>query len=176
METRFTPSMTVKLGTYPDNAALQQAVAANGDILWPGLIEILDKIEIASEPTEVKIAIVTEAELGFPDGADPKVVFDKAFSLGLEELSGEAGLQMRLQQPGYPANYQTNPPADWTTGVPYVDRETIHIAMRPVTSSDHIKYALAVRRIRDKHFLARVPSGWGAGYTWAFGIKQLNHP
>jgi hypothetical protein len=109
---------TIQLGTMPTTDALRSALLDGGFRIgdWGG--DILKKITVATEPSEIELVVASVAELGFPKGATRKEIYDKAISLGFELCPAEVGPQLRLQ-------YKDQPNGEWML-----------IAMEPVTDSD----------------------------------------
>lgn len=146
--------MTVKLGTHPNNAALRKILTDEGNRIGDWASDILKKVQVAPEPTEVEIVVATVAELGFLSGATRQQIYDKALSLGLELLPAEVGPQMRLQ-------YQNQPNEEW-----------ILIGMEPISASDGDLHVFFVARNGDDRWLNanydNPASVWDAGNRWAF--------
>ena len=99
------PWRVIQLGTFPSADALRTALdeARNpryrvGD--WGG--DILKKVVVAREPTEIELVRVTVAELGFPDEATRDQIYNAGLKLGWQLCPAEVGPQLRLQYPEQP--------------------------------------------------------------------------
>lgn len=149
--------MTVKLGTHPDNEALRQALLDAGNRIGDWGADILKRVKVASEPTEVDIVVVSVAELGFPNGATREQIYEKALSLGLKLCPAEVGPQMRLQ-------YTEQPNGEW-----------ILVAMDPITASDGSLLVFSVVHAHDGRWLyghyGRPDYVWFGSRRWAFRCK-----
>ena len=73
--------------------------------------------KIVDEPIDVELVLVTVAELGFPQGATRKDIYDKALSLGLQLCPPEIGPALRL-------DYQDQPSGEY-----------ILVGMEPIVDS-----------------------------------------
>ena len=105
MGTQIPPWKTIQLGNFPLDAlrtALSDADFGIGK--WGG--NILEKVTVATEPTEIKLVRATVAELGFPNGATRAQIYEKAHSFGLEFCPAEVGPQLRLQYSVQPEGEQ----------------------------------------------------------------------
>lgn len=105
---------TIKLGTHPSVDALHAAMIDADVDVRDSARDILDKVEVVTEPQEIDLIVATVAELGFPGGATHKQACEKALALGLELCPAEVGPQLRLQYPDQPI-------------------ESVNIAMEPLT-------------------------------------------
>ncbi len=111
---------TIKLGTGLKIAddfrkALKQSGCKIGD--WGNDILGKPTFTASDTETEVDLAVVSVAELGFKDGATRKDIYNKAKELGLELCPNEVGPQLRLQ-------YKNQPTGEW-----------LRIAMEPISDS-----------------------------------------
>lgn len=71
---------------------------------WLNLNDLLDKPEftVATRETDVDLVRVTVSELGFPDEATRKDIYDRARGVGFELCPPEVGPQLRLQYTDQP--------------------------------------------------------------------------
>lgn len=151
------PFKTVKLGTHDSNEALRKEILGAGCKIGDWGLDILKRVEVAKEPTEIDIIVLTVAELGFPNGATCKDIYAKALSLGLQLCPAEVGPQLRLQ-------YMDQPKGEW-----------ILIGMEPITDSDgnlkvfNVEHDGSVRWLRG---IGGNPVNFWVGYDrWAFRRK-----
>jgi len=109
----------VKIGTHKSNAELRSALV-NGKFQissWGG--DILNKTDVATEPTELPLVLVSGEDLGLKGTPTRKQIFDAALATGILDLCpAEVGPQLRLQ-------YTDQPKGEWNP-----------VAMEPITDSD----------------------------------------
>ena len=120
--------MTIQLGTHKSNKDLRKELEKTGHRIGDCGGDILKKIDVATEPTEVDLIVLSNAELGFPDGCTVAETYEAAQKLGLELCPAEVGPQLRLQY--------TNQPMD----------EWLLVAMDPITDSDGVLCVFGVGR------------------------------
>ena len=151
------PFKTVELGTHPNNAALRKAILGADCKIGDWGADILKKVEVAKEPTDIDIIVLSVAELGFPNGATRKDIYNKALSLGLQLCPAEVGPQLRLQ-------YLDQPHGEW-----------ILIGMEPITDSlGRLKVLGVEHGDYDRWLYGYVggPDGfWNGRGRWAFRCK-----
>jgi len=90
---------TIKVGTGIKTAedflkAMKDAGHEIGD--WAKDIMEKPTFTVSAEETELNLVVVSVAELGFPDGATRKQIYDRALSI-MELCPPEVGPQLRLQ-------------------------------------------------------------------------------
>ena len=148
---------TIQLGAHSSADVLREALVSAGINVsnWAG--DILQKVKVATKPQEVNLIIVTVAELGFPDGATRKDIYEKALELGFELCPAEVGPELRLQ-------YADQPMYEW-----------LRIAMEPITVSVGSLGVFRVVRDSDGLWLFRglghPGSFWYGDNRWVFCRK-----
>jgi hypothetical protein len=148
---------TIQVGTMPSADVLRTALLAAdfkiGD--WGG--DILAKVVVATEPTEIELVQATVAELGFPRGATRAQIYEAGLKLGWQLCPPEVGPQLRLQYPDQP------------------NGEWILVAMEPITASGGYLGVFDVVRGGDDRWLngrnGRPGGVWIGGGRWAFRRK-----
>ncbi|MDP3996150.1 MAG: hypothetical protein Q8P86_00455 [bacterium] len=105
--------------------------------------DILGKptFKVADKKTEVDLVIVSNAELGFENGATVKETYSRAKEFGLELCPNEVGPQLRLQ-------YKDQPKGEW-----------LLVAMEPITDSFNGSRVFNVGRLNDGE---RILDGYSA--------------
>ncbi|OGZ17668.1 MAG: hypothetical protein A2Z78_00285 [Candidatus Nealsonbacteria bacterium RBG_13_36_15] len=149
---------TIKLGTVGLKTAedFRRALHKDGFEINDRASDILGKFAftVATEETEVDLAKVTVAELGFKDGAKREQIYERAKELGLELCPAEVGPQLRLQ-------YQDQPNGEW-----------VLIGMKPIVDSDGDPNVFYMERIDSKLWLSSYwgssDSFWHADRQWVF--------
>lgn len=106
MEHAFQTFRTVKLGTHRSPKELRKALEQSGKRIsdWAG--DILNKVVVAKQKTELDIVVVSVDELGFKDGARYDQICARGKEFGLELCPFEVGPQLRLQ-------YTDQPVGEW---------------------------------------------------------------
>lgn len=124
-----TPWMTIQLGTHKSNKDLRKELEKTGHRIGDWGSDILKKTDVAPEPTEVDLIVLSNAELGFPNGCTVAQTYEAAQKLGLELCPAEVGPQLRLQ-------YKDQPMNEW-----------VLVAMDPIT--DSYGYLFVFNVVRD---------------------------
>lgn len=119
---------TVKLGTIPSVEGLRKALGDSGVQISQLAGDILQKVQVAPEETELKLARATVRELGFPNGARYGDICARIKELGHLLCPAEIGPQLRLQ-------HTDQPLGEW-----------LNVAMEPLAVSDGSLYLFAVGR------------------------------
>lgn len=112
---------TIRLGTGLKTADdFRAAIKTAGMYIGDWGNDILGKpaFTVSPEEKEVDLAVVSNADLGFKDGAKLKDTYARALEFGLELCPNEVGPQLRLQ-------YTDQPNGEW-----------LLIAMKPIIGSD----------------------------------------
>ena len=160
--TTFKTFRTIKLGTGLKTAddfrtALKKANCEIGN--WGD--DILGKPAFTVSPKEVELelVVVSNAELGFKDGAKVKDTYARAKELGLELCPNEAGPQLRLQ-------YKDQPKGEF-----------LLIAMEPIADSDGRLYVFHVERDGDGKQWLNAYNGhpdyfWDGHSRWVFWRRK----
>lgn len=120
---------TITLGTHETpkalRAALKAADCAVGDLA--GDLLRLPAFTVSSAETEISLAVLSAAELGFgAEGASRAAIYRRAAQLGLEFCPAEIGPQLRLQYDDQPLG------------------EFLQIAMEPVVTAERELVNLSV--------------------------------
>ena len=148
------PWMTIQLGTNKSNQDLRKELEKNDHRISDWGSDILKKTDVATELTEVDLIVLSNAELGSPDGCTVAQTYEAAQKLGLELCPAEVGPQLRLQY--------TNQPMD----------EWLLVAMDPITDSDGTLSVFRVVRHEDGSWLigyyGRPDRHWFGDYRWVF--------
>lgn len=148
----FTTWKSIEIGKYKTIEALKEAVRKNNTIsLWAE--QILDKISL-SPKKKINIVKMTVEELGFPNGATTKEIFEKAEKLGLKLCPPEVAAYLRIE-------YTDQPLYKWLV-----------IAMEPIKDSDGYPDLLGAHRRGSKSYLYACYDGpddeWDRGHGFAF--------
>ncbi len=113
MSTGVLPSLkiwrTIKLGTgIKDANGFREAIRNAGMKISDRANNMLDRpaFTVASEETEIDLARVTVAELGFSEATRRDKVYERAIRIGLQLCPTETGPQSRLQ-------YVDQPNGEW---------------------------------------------------------------
>ncbi|NQU84038.1 MAG: hypothetical protein HQ536_05000, partial [Parcubacteria group bacterium] len=96
----FSTRKTIQLGTGLKTVDdFCRAFKENGCCVSDWALDILKKpaFTVVSQPTTIDLVVRSVAELGFPDGATRKEIYERAAKLGLELCPAEVGPQFRLQ-------------------------------------------------------------------------------
>jgi hypothetical protein len=161
VDTSFKTWKTIKLGTGHQTAddfrkALKKAGCRIGD--WANDLLGKPAFTAATEETEVNLVNISVAELGFPNGATRKEIYEKAKELGLELCPAEVGPQLRLQ-------YKDQPNGEW-----------LLIGMEPITASDGDLEVFDVGRGDDGRWLFSLYGHpdyfWSGDSRWAFVLSK----
>ena len=91
------PWMVIQLGTHKSNKDLRQDIEGNDHRISDWGSNLLKRIDIASEPVEVDLIVLSIAELGFLNGCTIDEIYKAAQKLELELCPAEVGPQLRLQ-------------------------------------------------------------------------------
>lgn len=152
------PWKTVQLGTHKSHQDLRKALLKDGFKIGDWCDDILKRISVAPKPTTVELVLVTGAELGFPNGASRKNIYNKAFNFGLDPCPAEVGPQLRLQ-------YSEQPNGEW-----------ILIGMEPIADSDGGLGVLCVAHDDYGRWLngnnGRPGNFWDGDNRWVFCRKS----
>ncbi len=150
------PWKTIKLGTQSNADGYREALKKNGFRISDRANDIIGKpaFTVANQSETIDLVLVTMAELGFPDGATRKDIYEKALSLGLSLCPSEAGPALRLA-------YLDQPKGEW-----------ILIGMESITDFGGVLHVFFVAHDDDGQWL-RAHCGnpdfvWSSGYRWVF--------
>ena len=107
---------------------------------------------------QMNLIRLTVADLGFPNGATTKQIFDRAIELGLDFCPLEVGPYYRLQYTDQPMG------------------ELVRIGMKPITGSDGGGRVFIVVRLDDGLWLSgrwtSPGDRWDAGYQFVFSLRK----
>jgi len=152
------PWKTIWLGTYKSAEELKTALLKVGCETDSWGDDILKKVVVATEPTEVELVQTTAVELGFPDGEATRAqIYAAGLNRSWQLCPAEVGPQLRLQ-------YPDQPEGEWDL-----------IAMEPTTVSSGNLEVFSVGR-SDRGLCLRsydaYPQYFLHGYTmWVFRLK-----
>jgi hypothetical protein len=144
----------IEIGTYKDVKSLRKALEGSGDRIsdWAG--DILNKTELSKSRQSLDLVVLSVKELGFPQGAQLKDIYEAANNQDLDKCPAEAGPQLRLQYPDQPIG-------EWLT-----------IAMEPIIDSDGDLSLFCVKHDVDDLWLIAYYGGpdghWGADGRFVF--------
>ena len=158
----FKPWRTLKLGTGLRSADnFRKDLKKSGYKISGWANDILGKPEfIVTSTKEVEVGLVniSVAELGFPNGATCKEIYQKVTELGLELCPPEVGPQLRLQYQNQPMN------------------EQLFIGMEPIAGSDGRLGVFSVERAGDGRWLDTDYGGsglvWSGSSRWVFLLRK----
>lgn len=152
---------TIKLGTGLKNADdFHKALKANGYRIGDWGNDILGKpaFTTASKEMEIDLVVISNADLGFKNGACLKDTYKRALELGLVLCPNEVGPQLRRQ-------YIDQPMGEW-----------LLIAMNSIEDSDGDLSVFNVGRFVDGSWLSGLsghPDGrWNAGGRFVFALPR----
>ncbi len=154
--TPFEPKVfkTIKLGEHKSHKDYRKAMEKAGFRIGDYAVQILEKVTVASEPTELDLVVVTVGELGFKDGARRDAIYEKALSLGLQLCPNEVGPALRLAHPDQPMN------------------EWLRVGMEPLTDSGGGLYVFCVDHDGNGRWLdsyyGEPDLVWNAVNRWVF--------
>ena len=101
--------LTVRVGTQPNIKALRQVWLDAGVGISYFAEEMLERVEVATEPMELRLAIITVADLNLPEGTTDVLFFEEALNSGLRLCPAEVGLQYRPQPLSEESPFHSNP-------------------------------------------------------------------
>lgn len=124
--------------------------------------DLISKIEFQKEKETLDVEIVTMGELGFPEGASRKDIYERAKEKGYGLLPAEVALAFRLA-------YKESKPYQWNL-----------IGIEPISGSDGGQNAVGVVRYGDGQWLSAHDGSatcfWDAEYRWVFSKKKQYPP
>ena len=127
--------MTIKLGTHKKVADLRKGILDTKDRIGDWGDDILKRIKVANEPTEIELFRATVTEIGFPNGGTWAQIKAKLDEFGFGNCPAEVGPQLRLQ-------YTDQPNGEW-----------LWVVMEPITDSDGDLGVFNVGRDNDVRWL-----------------------
>lgn len=159
-KTEFQTWKTIKLGTRKSAGLLREALEAAKFRIGDWASDLLNQktFTIASEERELELVQVTVAELGFPEGATRKEIYEAALAAGLNLCPPEVGPQLCLQYPDQSLN------------------EWMQIGMDPIAYSDGNLHVFSVGHNDDGRWLhsnsGNPGSRWDADDRWVFARSK----
>jgi hypothetical protein len=145
---------TIEIGTHKDVKSLRKALEGSGARIsdWAG--DILAKTKLSKSKQSLDLVVLSVKELGFPQGAQLKDIYEAANNQDLDKCPAEVGPQLRLQYPYQPID-------EWLT-----------IAMEPIKVSGGDLGLFRVK-LGDGGRWLRAYDGdpglhWDAGYRFVF--------
>ncbi len=152
---------TIKLGTGLKTADdFRKALKAGGHRIgdWGNDILGKPKFKTADKETEIDLVVVSNADLGFKEGAFLKDTYKRALELGLVLCPNEVGPQLRLQYTGQPMS------------------EWLLIAMESIKDSDGDLIVFNVKRDGGGSWLSgssgRPYYEWSADNRFVFALSR----
>jgi hypothetical protein len=91
---------------WPSGQSLCRTLQNEGFRINDWAADILNRVSLALNKTEVELVKISAGELGFKTGAQTHQVYDRAKKLGLDPVAAEAGPQLRRQ-------YRDQPMDEW---------------------------------------------------------------
>jgi hypothetical protein len=146
----------VKLGAHKNADSYRQALKKAGYEIgrWANDMMGHSNFKIIPKPVDVELVLVTVAELGFPDGATRKDIYEKALSLDLQLCPPEVGPALRLDYLDQPAG------------------EYLLVAMEPIAGSDGALHVFNVAHDDGPRWLGSYYGNpghvWDGSYRWLF--------
>ena len=149
---------TITCGIHESTQAFRESLTGQDVRISTYAADILEKTEIASEESEVQLARVTVAELGFPEGATYEQICARAKERGLQLCPAEVGPALREQ-------YKDQPQGEW-----------LIIAMESIADSDGDLSVFAVGHGGDDLWLhtywSDPRSSWSPDYSFVFVLGE----
>jgi hypothetical protein len=145
---------TIEIGTHKDVKSLRKALEESGSRIsdWAG--DILAKTKLSKSKQSLDLVVLSVKELGFPQGAQLKVIYEAADKRDLDKCPAEAGPQLRRQCPDQPSG------------------EELIMAMEPIKDSDGDLYLFSVGHDGDDRWLladyGRPDDFWNADNRFVF--------
>jgi len=150
---------TVRVGGFQNAEAIRKATKKVEMNIGNYADDILGKIPLAADETDINVVLMSVADIGFKDGAEYEKICSRAKELGLELCPAEIGPQLRLQ-------YKDQPNGEW-----------IVVAMEPIADSDGGLGLFSVARGVDDLWLSSCYGDsddfWGSNYRFAFVLPQV---
>jgi hypothetical protein len=109
---------TIKLGVHKTPDAYRQSITGKKNRIYTYADQILDKVTISPTETEIDLAVVTVADLGFKRVTRRDVIYKRIVEIGAQLCPNEVGPALRDQYPDQPSG------------------EYNAIAMEPLSASD----------------------------------------
>lgn len=141
--------------------AMRQALRKSGVRIsdWGQNLLDSEKFDMAEQAERIDLASLTVAELGFPNGATTREIYEAAAKLGLELCPAEVGPRLRMQ-----------PDTEQTLG------EYFAVAMEPITDSGGDPFVFFLHRGDvgpglDAAF-ARPGSWWLPSHRFVFRLRK----
>ena len=119
----FATWKTITIGAQKSVKDLSKALTSNGFRISDWAAEILKKTTLAHAETEIELALVSGADLGFTKATSRDAIYDRAKELGLDLVPAEVGPQLCLQ-------YRDQPLGEW-----------LLVAMEPIGGLDAFRVA-----------------------------------
>jgi hypothetical protein len=149
---------TVTLGVHKSVEAYRKALSDAGFRIGDWASDILNKIEVSKNQTQLDLVRVTVKDLGFTEATSLKQIYAKAKELGLNLCPDEVGPALRLA-------YSDKPNGEW-----------IRIAMEPITVSVGRLRIFAVDHDDDDQWLgsdyAYPGSLWASDDAFVFVLSR----
>ncbi len=151
---KFPTWRTVKLGTHKTVEEFITAIEAGGSQLSKWARDIITKVTLAKEPTELDLVVITGSDVGLEGRYTTAQVNAAAEAHGLLKCPAEVGPALREQYPEQPKG------------------EGLHVAMEPVADSDDNFSVFLVAHSDDDRWLSarsgRPDRVWRSGCRWIF--------
>jgi len=150
---------TIQLGLHQSADEYRKAIKSSGMRISDYVNDLLNNpaFTVMLKKCEVKLVMLTVAELGFPNGATSQEIYDKAKKRGSDLCPAEVGPALRLA-------YEDQPNGEW-----------VIVAMEPITDSDGFLGVFGVGHDGDGRWLRTLYGSpgarWGPGDRWVFLCK-----
>jgi len=145
----------IEIGTHKDVKSLRKTLEESGGArIGDWASSILNKTKLSKSKQSLDLVVLTVKELGFPQGAQLKDIYEAAKNQGLDLCPAEVGPQLRVQYPDQPSG------------------EWLVIAMEPIKDSDGVLGLFFVKHFVDDRWL-RACNGypgthWHADFRFVF--------
>ncbi len=151
---------TVEIGTHRNIEALRKDLIVVGAKIGVWGDDILGKTKLSRKHQTLYLVAPTVRELGFPNGAPLRDIYDAGLRVGYKLCPAEVGPQLRLRYMDQPSG------------------EVLRIAMNPIIDSDGKEIIFSVVQYDEEGFwldgeFARLSAGFGGNERLVFVRPQV---
>ncbi len=93
---------TITLGVYQSVSAYREALEKAGFRIGAWASDVLNGIQVSQSQVQLDLVVLSVADLGFKEAAQPDQIYARAKELGLELCPAEVGPALRLAYPDQP--------------------------------------------------------------------------
>lgn len=155
---QFTVWKTIKLGVHKTPDAYRQSILAQKNKIYTYADQILDKVTVSSTETEIDLAIVTVADLGFKRATRRDVIYKRIVEIGAQLCPNEVGPALQDQ-------YFDQPSGEYNA-----------IAMEPLADSFGALRIFDVRHVNGERWLIAYfgypGSAWGPDGRFVVAVPR----